>query len=338
MERLLAEHGATESLRRLEQAYPLYAKKITGQAYLPQTRALFAKPLTGLGFAERLTSSLKKNAEEANEVGLLDAAAELLGAEFAPADFVAPKTLAELVPYLEETAAIAEAAFAKIPEAEHEQLVVATKQLVDDFVRHIYVHQRPSNKGVWQRVQRIEWSKLFEAQLRLLALRLPAVRNGLRKDAIQHKMKAPKAPGVSGSILWAQECKAGYVVVGGAGKTKYEGPLAFALDLGGDDEYSAAATRSGPEQRINVTIDLRGDDTYTSEEHFAQGCGLYGCSLLFDLAGNDRYTATRAAQGCSVAGIGMLIDAAGDDVYEGDAYVGGVGLFGHGLLLDPRRQ
>ncbi len=334
MEALLAEHGATESLRRLEKDYLRYAEKVSGQGYLARTKELFAKPLRGLGFAESLTAELRQHADEGKELGLLAGAADLLGAEFEPADFVAPKTLADLIPYLEETAAIVEAAFAAIPEAEHEQLVVATKQLLDDFVKHIYVHQRPSNKDVWQHVQRIAWRKLFQAQLRLLALRQPAVRNALRRDAIKHKMRDPKVPGVSGSLLWAQKSKAGYVVVGGASKTVYSGPLAFALDLGGDDQWSAAATRSGPKQRINVTLDLSGNDLYLGEEHFAQGCGLYGCSLLFDLAGSDRYIATRAAQGCSVAGIGMLIDAAGDDAYEGDAYLGGAGLFGYGLLLD----
>jgi hypothetical protein len=334
IEALLDMHGALPSLRRIEQAYPLYAKQISGQRYLSATKAIFDKPLSGLPFGEELTSHLYEHAGSAAYPALLQRAAQLIDSEFAPEELSPPSTLAEAATLLEEAHALSQAAFAAIDAKEHEQLVVATRQLLADFVQHIYVHKRESNKGVWQRVQRIDWSKLFAAQQRLLLLAQPEVLQALRKDAMQNKMRRPEAPGVEGSVLWAKQTAAGLMVIGGGGKNRYDGDFAFVLDLGGQDRYAATATRSGVQQRVNLVCDLRGDDEYAGDEYFAQGCGLFGNSLLVDLAGNDRYEAKRAAQGCGVAGVGMLIDVAGNDAYSGDAYVHGAGCFGLGALID----
>ena len=67
------------------------------------------------------------------------------------------------------------------------------------------------------------------------------------------------------------------------------------IDWSGDDVYPMAAATDGRAQRVSVAIDLAGNDRYTNDEravgNFAAGhCGI---GMLFDFAGDDRYSVPR---------------------------------------------
>jgi hypothetical protein len=135
-------------------------------------------------------------------------------------------------------------------------------------------------------------------------------------------------------LLFAEECELGWILVGAAGANEYDLPIAFLFEVGGDDRYGPLATRSDLDRPVNVVIDREGADRYESAEDLAQGCGLFGVSMLVDLEGKDRYHSTRLSQGAGIAGVGILVDHSGDDVYEADALSQGAGALGVGILVD----
>ncbi len=141
-------------------------------------------------------------------------------------------------------------------------------------------------------------------------------------------------------------------------------------DGGGKDTYHAylMAQAFGSTKGIGILHDVSGDDKYIAEdddlrypssqtrnrdrEHndsMAQGVGFGlrrdfidghslagGIGLLYDAAGDDRYSAGLFAQGCAYwYAIGILADRAGRDEYTGTWYVQGAGAhFGVGYLND----
>ena len=171
----------------------------------------------------------------------------------------------------------------------------------------------------------------------LLPLLQPKVHNALAA-ALRKELAAapppPAVPGVTGRLLYAEATPHGWILVGSTDANTYDAKVAFALDLGGNDTWRAASTRSDLGVPANVVIDLGGNDRYLADEPFAQGCGLFGVSLPCDAAGKDVYEAGRGAQGCAFAGVGVLADAQGDDRYTADAFAQGAALHGTGALLD----
>lgn len=167
---------------------------------------------------------------------------------------------------------------------------------------------------------------------------------------------------------------AGSILIGGAGDTLYapDGPVALAVDVGGDDVYrSSVGATSAVSNPVSVLIDLGGADTYEYEvvadpndlpvwlpsdvdgrlepvlpriagdgpvslsDRPRQGAGRLGVGLLFDLGqGADHYRSLRMSQGAGLLGVGGLLDQGGADTYEIEALGQGAGLFGLGVLVD----
>ncbi|MCC7143277.1 MAG: hypothetical protein IT349_14355 [Candidatus Eisenbacteria bacterium] len=134
-----------------------------------------------------------------------------------------------------------------------------------------------------------------------------------------------------------------FLVVDLGGNDRYSGPLGAstetrsigaALDLSGDDHYSAREVALGAGLTgIGVLLEAGGDDQYRSHL-LGQGAGLFGLGALLDLAGTDRYDHQVGGQGAAFFGIGMLLDLSGADQYVtwGDAQgyggAGGIGVLG----------
>lgn len=142
--------------------------------------------------------------------------------------------------------------------------------------------------------------------------------------------------------------------------------LALLEDLNGDDQYdgfSAVQGHGGP-MGFAALVDRRGNDKYFANNvdldfpspqtaqanvSMAQGAGVGrradfleghsqsgGVGVLYDLDGNDEYSAGVFAQGVGYwEGVGMLFDRAGNDRYSGVWYVqGSTAHFGIGFLED----
>ncbi|MFH1502576.1 MAG: hypothetical protein ABIG03_05985 [Candidatus Eisenbacteria bacterium] len=149
---------------------------------------------------------------------------------------------------------------------------------------------------------------------------------------------APGDPGSdggpwSGDVALVLETDAGTVVLGGPGRTVYEGTCAVIIDRGGDDVYLAGVGGAVPGLPACVVIDMGGDDTYLAGDH-ALGAGFMGAGVLVDLEGDDAYRAGNFSQGSGLFGVGVLRDAGGNDRYTGDTCTQGSGAFGIGVLLD----
>ena len=133
-------------------------------------------------------------------------------------------------------------------------------------------------RSTWKEVQSIDAPTMFAAADVLLPLLQPrhgnALAAALRRD-LANAPPPPAVPGVTGRLLYAEATPRGWVLVGSTDANTYDTKIAFAVDLGGNDTWRAAATRSDLDVPVNVVLDLAGDDKYLATEPFAQGCGLF---------------------------------------------------------------
>jgi len=337
---LMKEHGVSSSYEGLRRDIARYAKGDKSGGRLSAITALLGDPVKTVDFADELTAHLRTAGAELEIDEFLARSAKLLDVEWSATPLPGEKVagaIEEALMRIEKARIECEAAFAKIPVEAHEQLQIDAHELSRDFARHIYVHKKERNKKVWTRVQTVDLARLVEAAHLLSPVVHRKFARRIEREILEMKPRPAvktRPQGVKGRLLFAKQTKAGWFVIGGSGKNVYDGALAFVLDLGGNDVYRAKATRSGVGHRVNVVIDVKGDDRYEAGEDFAQACGRFGVSFLVDHRGADQYKAKRLAQGASLAGIGILVDHHGKDHYVADAFGQGAGCFGIGLLLD----
>ncbi len=143
------------------------------------------------------------------------------------------------------------------------------------------------------------------------------------------------------------------------------GGVGILTDMGGNDTYKAITFSQGAGVvGGGALLDAGGDDRYILLEgkeypsfqnrnrnlSAGQGCGFGlradfledddsipgGVGILFDLGGNDSYSAEVFGQACGYwYGIGLLLDSNGDDSYKAHWYCQGSSAhFGVGLLSD----
>ncbi|MEA3471207.1 MAG: PDZ domain-containing protein, partial [Thermodesulfobacteriota bacterium] len=144
--------------------------------------------------------------------------------------------------------------------------------------------------------------------------------------------------GVGGTILFAEETKAGLIIIGGRDANRYEREAAVLIDLGGNDFYGGNPASATGDRPLSIIIDFSGNDEYSATENFAEGAGILGTGILLDLVGNDTYHGVAFSQGVGIAGIGILADRGGNDEYFGQKYNQGVGFWGMGLLIDSEGE
>ncbi|HTL62341.1 MAG TPA: hypothetical protein VL261_11900, partial [Nitrospira sp.] len=146
--------------------------------------------------------------------------------------------------------------------------------------------------------------------------------------------KAP--PGITGTVLYAEDTPYGLIVIGGPGPNTYELDHRFGLvvDVGGDDLYRGMVAASADEDHGNaVVIDLSGNDTYDGSA-MGLATGRLGVGLLIDQSGDDVYQLDVGSGGAGFGGLGILFDARGNDVYIGSRLTQGAAIGGLGLLFD----
>lgn len=108
------------------------------------------------------------------------------------------------------------------------------------------------------------------------------------------------------------------------------------LDLGGDDEYLDSFSLANEDQPFSITIDLAGEDTYTSESD-SQGSisSVFGFSGLLDLGPeSDKFIGKKYSLGYALAGVAILCDASGDTIYQAESHSLGTSHGGIAMLID----
>jgi hypothetical protein len=337
------EHGLQADVEALAGAITTWADRLGGSKASQLARNAFADPLGApaalLATTDRLDAALRAEPPELHEA-LAEARAFLaLPAPAAARSDEFEPTLLGVKALLAAAQKLVEDALGAIEPADRAELRAGLVTLLDDYLRSIYIHEAKDhdNKRTWKKLQRVDAAGMHAAAELLLPLLQPKVHNALaaalRKE-LANAPPPPAVPGVTGRLLYAEATPHGWILVGSTDANVYDARIAFAIDLGGNDTWRAPSTRSDVGVPINVVIDLAGDDRYLAGEPFAQGCGLFGVSLLGEAAGKDLYEAQRGAQGAAFAGIGVLLDAQGDDRFAGDAFAQGIALHGTGLLLD----
>src|SRR3972149_6488579 len=164
----------------------------------------------------------------------------------------------------------------------------------------------------------VDYQMLFRSTAEALKTVSPEIIQALKKTEIKDiKRHADIPPDVaSGDVIDIKETEVGRIIIGGPGKTLYQGDAFLVIDLGGDDLYENSAGASTPEYPISIVIDLAGDDRYIAKDNLSQGTGFMGTGILTDIQGDDLYIAERGSQGVGIFGIGMLIDMKGNDTYK----------------------
>ncbi|KPK35988.1 MAG: hypothetical protein AMK70_03950 [Nitrospira bacterium SG8_35_1] len=234
-------------------------------------------------------------------------------------------------------------AFMQLSEEEVGYLEEQLNELFDRFSESYYIERpgdledRAHNEKIIELAQKVDFANLFKSALTLAALTDPQWLSGLQ-DVLIAEGRSPinMVEGVSGDVLYTLSSKAGPVIIGGTGRNIYKASAAVIIDLGGDDLYTGEAGLVHGGQQISAIFDLSGNDEYMATEFFAQGAGILGVGLLYDVAGDDFYVGTRFSQGSAVFGIGMLGDLGGNDRYFGQEFNQGVAFWGAGILLDAK--
>ncbi len=144
--------------------------------------------------------------------------------------------------------------------------------------------------------------------------------------------------GVEGGVVNAFDLPGGgRAVIGGPEDNVYRSDFAVIIDLGGNDVYEgrtggAVGDYGDP---VSFVLDISGDDVYRNSKKLVnQGSGLFGAGMLWDLEGDDTYTAFHISQGAGLYGCGMFVDENGDDDYRAGYFTQGAGNFGSGFLIE----
>jgi hypothetical protein len=136
---------------------------------------------------------------------------------------------------------------------------------------------------------------------------------------------------VEGEILDFIAVDEGYIVIGGPGPNRYDMDRLYAvIDTGGDDIYRWG---DGVPLETQMLIDLAGNDRYEASRG-GPGAGWLGVSVLIDTGGDDYYESSLGGCGAGALGFGFLFDDDGADTYRCAAWSVGAGLYGSGVLID----
>lgn len=140
-----------------------------------------------------------------------------------------------------------------------------------------------------------------------------------------------------------------YDVEGGSEAVHVPGPLGSNVGVGGRTQDSDAVLSAG------LGLDLAGNDVYGVKHApmlkdaangcagedvvpwiAAQGGGIVGIGMLFDLAGDNTYVGRTQSQGAGhIMGVGVLYTGPGEDSFEAIRAAQGSGLLGGiGILID----
>jgi len=180
--------------------------------------------------------------------------------------------------------------------------------------------------------QNLDFNSLYYAGLKMLesaemlADTLLALKSTMRIDWRKQNMNV--------------ETPIGRLVLAGNGKDEHEySDALLVVDMGGDDIYRGAiGSTASLEIPISLAIDLEGDDQYINEDEYlpSQGAGVFGCGVLLDMSGKDKYISRRLSQGAAMLGMGVLADMEGDDEYDLWTDGQGAAYFGVGVAIDNK--
>ena len=231
-----------------------------------------------------------------------------------------------IVKTINQAEALRKKAFAKLSAEEMAYLKEQLPPLMERFSHSFYI-DRPKHKQdqthnlkVIQLTKKVDFSALLGGGALMMSLHdsywLEALAIIIRKDN-------------ENTLL---ESHAGKILLGGFGDNHYTKAYALIIDIEGNDTYTGASGIAS--DGISAIIDFVGDDEYQHTRAYAQGSAFLGIGTLYDMSGNDIYTADTYAQAFSLLGVATLIDLSGDDQYFSNKFSQAAAFWGVAALLD----
>jgi len=230
-------------------------------------------------------------------------------------------------------------AFEKLSTTEKEfikkQSILLSKKLDKSFVLNNLTQQEKHDiVDFFEYIKKVNLNELFTGYQYLMTLNDPTWLHHLQNTLDYMPSYKSDIKGISGDIIFSQTTAFGLLVIGSNNQNTYTNDVSFIIDTGGDDIYRNNAGGAFENSLINVVIDLKGNDFYSSNNPFSQGSANLGYGLLIDLAGDDHYQSDSLSQGAAIVGIGYLIDHQGTDHYDSTNFSQGFALYGCGSIFD----
>jgi len=318
--------------------------ELTGNCRLQWYSHLLSSPLSASGEAEQFTRQVHKAAlDEQQALGqILAIAAEKLDLnKRQPPTFKAVESPDEALEVIKRALTGAQLAYcralAPLSKSEIRKLADSLYPTLtsQNRVGHT-VQSRGTGRYLCDLMEKLDRNALSEAAEALAPISDPRLLEQLRSIGEEDSANSAALAGVAGQVVRRIDTASGTIIVGGREKNTYRldsmPRVNVVIDLGGDDiYYDGTASLRRP---VMIVIDLDGNDAYESKKPGVQGSAMLGISMLLDAAGNDVYRARDLAQGSCLAGAGILIDYAGNDVYVGLRRVQGQAMCGVGILID----
>ncbi len=335
----LTQHSLNEPIDKLCGVLADTQQKGWGQNALSRVAYGFVHPKRLLRLGKAMTDPLPAIAGDPRQC--LTQAATLLDVAPPPDsdafELAEPQKMAEwLAAHIDLASAEVNRAFAGIDPAQRAKQSEQIQALLRQIAAPDSVESSPRVNefiAAMQASMHIDYGAMFAAGSRvsgvlsLSATAAPATQPATQPAEFGDELRSA----VSGPILAARKCEAGWIVIGGPDSNTYDmSRLAGVIDVGGDDVYQYP---KGARPAVQVIVDLAGNDQYAGQG-IGPGSAVMGVSLINDCAGNDRYKGDFVTNGAGVMGIGILLDRAGDDRYEGFSWCDGAGVYGAGAIID----
>ena len=305
-----------------------------------------SRPNKLLAVAETLSASLNSMASEKftqpfKDSALLDTASHMIGSGAPQKSAWTWETdsidmlMTQLADWLEQIGDMHQNAFSQLNTAERDELAKLSKSLSERFQHSFYIDGVDNNEDIvknntrfFELVNRVNLKLILSASRLAIHLNDPS----LHQSLIRLVKKHPKARARSAVVI--RDTSYGRIAVYGFADHEHRSNNALLIDTGGDDSYYGAVATATPAHPVSLLLDLNGHDRYSATTHFAQGGAHMGIGMLLDRRGHDRYLATLGAQGSAWIGVGILWDTHGDDYYEARHYAQGSAFLGLGILYD----
>src|SRR5262245_48854109 len=151
----------------------------------------------------------------------------------------------DIIRALDKAKKYRDAAFAEVPAKDRELMFSWAPTLMQNLGPQLPVNEKTEPllkkdrafvEAAWEKC---DWSELLSAVRVLSSLAEPKFLAGLKAVVKDLPPLKEKIPGITGDILFKKETPHGLILIGGKGDNTYDlkVPVAFLLDIGGNDAY-----------------------------------------------------------------------------------------------------
>ena len=308
---------------------------INSDLILPTVKELMEFPLSGEEYSKKIIGALKGSREDL--IITLSSDLEINLGEI----HCRINSIDDLIASINKAGMLREEAFERL--TQRDKLILLSKlpgrweneeDSTDNWLRNVLLERYSlefdttniNEDSVMAVFEKVNMKKLMESGFLLykIAEAVPAVIENMPDDSLPRMV----------------ETRYGRMVIGTRGSDEYDGNASFILEPGGDDRYKNSCGAIGiiasECKGLSLIVDIRGNDTYISDEIISTASAFTGCAVILDKEGDDYYNCSHYSIGSGYMGFALLIDNEGNDVYKGGIFSIGVANFGLGMLLDSK--